>query len=261
MKIDLAAAEAVIEKVRGSFIESAEQKFQNLDGMIDSLWDDRGQAAETMNQFLGEVHNLKGMGGTFGYPQITIVCHHLETYLEGVTSPSDGHLDGMQAYADSLRAGLQIWPTPDDDVIAGMIAALPKPEEAPATQPDAIEGETIGTALLISQNLSVRQLAEFFLDDFGFEVTISDSPLEAFATAIRTRPDIVVSAVEMEDLTGIGLISALKATDALKNTHFALLSASSDAGAISIGVPEGIAIINTTDMEEGIEQALQAFGL
>ena len=258
MHFDFGVSEDVIEKLRSSFLEEAAEKMQNLADMIDSLWNDRSQSAEIMNRFLGDVHSLKGMGGTFGYPQITITCHNLESFLEGVTDLTDPHLDGLQVFMDHLQVGLDVWPTPDDETIKAMLLDLPKPlNAAPATT----EPLSIGKVLLVCPNPSIRQLAEFFLDDFGLEVTVLDNPIDAFKVAIENNFNFVISSVEMNGLTGIELITALKSTKAMRNAHFALLTASSDAGALVAGVPEGVAIISTQNMEKGIEHTLDRFGL
>ncbi len=246
--------------MRANFVETAVHRLDSLDEIITSLWDDRARGPDLVGEFLGSVHSLKGTGGTFGYPHFSMVCHHLESYMVGLTEPDDAQLDDIQAFIDRLRDCLDIWPAPPDEEVQGIVRSLPGRETAPADE-GRDDDEPDPEVILVSQAASIRQLAEFYFKDFGCNVVTVTDAFEGFRRAIEEKPDLVVASVVMEGLSGVDLIDALKATRAMGGGRFALLSSTADVGDMAGGIPDGAAVIPTEDMETGIERALDALGL
>jgi chemotaxis protein histidine kinase CheA len=247
----------VLEDMRESFLENAHQKLESLDEQVNTLWADRGAASSVLSAFRGIVHSLKGLGGSFGFPQVTMVCHHLETFVADWGEPTDAQLDGAQAFLDSLRRCLEFWPAPPDSKIQEIVDALPG--KMPSEEPAAEEQLSDVKVLLVVQTDTIRQLGEFYLTEFGCQVTVVKSPAAAFEAAIEVKPALVLSSVVLDGLSGTDLIAALRAMKILEGTRFALLSSSSDA--LTENLPEDVAIISTIDLERGIEQTLDTFGL
>ena len=79
--------------------------------------------------------------------------------------------------------------------------------------------------LLADDNLDMRRYVERLLRGAGYRVEIATDG-EAALAAIRTiKPDLVLSDVMMPRLDGFGLLTAIRAEDAIKDTPIILLSA------------------------------------
>ena len=241
----------LLEEMRGPFLDASNQKLERLNELIDALWADRTQSPKYLTEFIGIVHSLKGGGGSFGYPQITMICHHFETYLEDVATPTDDHLADFQAFLDKLTEGIEIWPAPSDDTIDQMVKALPRNQ-----LPEAEVGNTDTeiSVLLVTQTKSISQLVRFFLTDFGCDVQETADPFEAFKTAIQMKPRLLISSVVLDGMSGIDLVAALQATQTMADCRFALLSSTTDFEAISKDASNDVSVISTNDIEEILEQ-------
>lgn len=247
----------LLEQMRGPFLDSSQQKLDRLNELLEGLWADREQSSSILPEFIGIIHSLKGGGGSFGFPQITMICHNFETYFEDIKEPSDDQLTDFQSFLDKLSEGLNIWPTPDDETIDQMVGALPQIEDAP---PVNEKEDADISVLLVSQAKSIMQMAKFFFTDFGCDVVEEEDPFQAFITAVETKPRLIISSVVLEGLSGIDLVASLKAMKAMSGCRFAILSSASDIGEISDGVPDGVSLIATDDMESGIEKVLTELG-
>ena len=49
-------------------------------------------------------HDLRGLGGTFGYPLVTKICANLGRHMDGLAAPSEIDDTVVRAHIDALRA-------------------------------------------------------------------------------------------------------------------------------------------------------------
>ena len=243
----------LLEELRGPFLASTQHRLENLDKLIDTLWNAKEESPETLTEFLGIVHSLKGTAGSVGYPQISVICHHLETYLTGVTRPSESQLEGVQAHIDKIWEGLEIWPQPDKVAIQKLVDTLPKRSSSVSGAPGGKP-----TVLLVSQAQSIAQIASFLFSDLGFDVTVIDSPFDAFRLAIEETPDIFVSSAVLNELSGQELIAAIAATKSARKTTMVLLTSSGDRSSMEGDLPMGVQVVSTSHMEEEIELIVES---
>ncbi len=244
--------DAIIESLRQSFIDTVHQKMEALDAMVDELWRDRSNEADILMRFKGEIHSLKGMGGTFKFPIVSIVSHHFENYLENIGSPVDDQLTDIETYLDHLRSAVDGRANPDDAETDKIVASLPiRADAAPPTSLPEI------SVLVITPTQYLRQLVTFFLEQAGCQVSATNQPFAGFRLAIETKPDLVICSVVMGGFGGLDLLAALRAIPAMANVHFALLSGSSDRGELAARPPDDVPVISTDNLDDEIANLLK----
>lgn len=84
----------------------------------------------------------------------------------------------------------------------------------------------------------------------------TESSVDAFRLTVENRPDLLVSSVQLETLSGIDLGRAVSAVSALKSTKISLLTSSADIGDLSADIPETFTFIRTDHMEDDIVEVL-----
>ena len=85
--------DAILRRLRDEF----------LDALIDASRAPDNDAAQTINAIRRGGHNLKGMGGSFGFPLITQLAHCMEDYFivpdcldqRGLEGKGDGFADDL----------------------------------------------------------------------------------------------------------------------------------------------------------------------
>jgi CheY-like chemotaxis protein len=85
----------------------------------------------------------------------------------------------------------------------------------------------VGKRLLIADDEPIQlKLTRFRLSQLGFEIQTATNGEEAFALALRYKPDIVVSDVTMPGLDGFGLSLALRQAPSLSHIPLLLMTSS-----------------------------------
>ena len=76
--------------------------------------------------------------------------------------------------------------------------------------------------LIVDDEVEIRDLLALFLTSNGYRVTAFESALEAQRFVQTTRPDLIISDLQLEDSDGLEMIEKLKAT--LPDTPVILLT-------------------------------------
>lgn len=246
--------QALVEELRTSFLANSQQRLETLDKQLDDLKQGGDDVGETLVDFLGTVHSLKGAAGTMGYPLVSRICHNLETYLHGVDAPNADQLSDVQAYIDVIWKYLEQWPQPEQEEFQEILSRLPQAiaAEASVTERDL-------TALIVSQNKSVAQIASLFLEDDINQVDIVQSAFEGFEKAITGDYDLLIVSGVLDGLSGPRLLAALAATGKVDGMTLALLSSSTEMNDSIRKLPQGVRTIATDHIEEDIDALLRSF--
>ncbi len=102
MDEDIKAAEQqIIETIRQRFVESSREKLALLSGEINDV-PARGHY-EGLEQLLRDIHELKGMGSTLGFHNISQIAAHLELYLEDNTEISDDQRAAIGVFLNRMN--------------------------------------------------------------------------------------------------------------------------------------------------------------
>ena len=99
-----------------------------------------------------------------------------------------------------------------------MVATVP----SPAASSSALKAQAI--LLVVERDPHVRELAQFFLKEAGFEVHFSEDGIAALDLAKTLKPRIIVTEVIVPKLDGLALCRAIKSLDELRHTIVVVFS-------------------------------------
>ncbi len=101
----LARAEKVIEDMADNYLVWVKDDIANLQAACDDL-----AAAEPgsdpkphLERLFSIAHDMKGQGGSFGYPLITRVGNTLCRLVENLETPSDRDIEAIRLHVDAMR--------------------------------------------------------------------------------------------------------------------------------------------------------------
>jgi two-component system cell cycle response regulator len=86
--------------------------------------------------------------------------------------------------------------------------------------------DSLGSLLLVDDDLANRELLSETLRSFGFEVMLAESAMLALELAISNRPDAIISDVHMPVIDGFYFLTMVKNDPQLRHIPFILVSAS-----------------------------------
>ncbi|MFT6583592.1 MAG: hypothetical protein ACJAU6_004047 [Alphaproteobacteria bacterium] len=98
----VARAEPIVESMRGRFLDwlgKSQAAIAEKQTMLNSK---TGNHAALLAEIKGVAHEMKGMGGTFGYPLVTRVGRTLEHYLIEAEVAGDADLSIVQDHISAI---------------------------------------------------------------------------------------------------------------------------------------------------------------
>lgn len=235
--------EAFTAKLRREYAESAGDRLERLDELIDRLYMGAGTDAD-VSEIQREVHSLKGSAGTFGFPAVTAVAHRMEDYIETSQTFDGAHLNALQAYMDAVRSLIGAEREPDSEALRKLLEDLPS-NARPDRLSQGFTGQKvkeIHTLLVMPRGIQ-RKIIGTELTSCGFRVSVADQGIDAIARALVEPPDIVLTAMELSDMSGGELTQVFLALERLRASRLIVLT-SYDATAPKVrALPDGVAVV------------------
>ena len=235
-------------KLRQEFLDTAEDHLSEIDATLRDMRTG-SSGDDSLSDMRRRVHSLKGMGGTFGYPLITVISHRMEDYMAGLDELAGPNLEDTQIFVDRMR---------DVPNTAAIARALPD-----KTGFDVAEvGKTDVEVMLVSPKDTASLFVERELRACGYRVVNEPSSFAAFEHVVRTRPDMIIATAVMEGLSGIDLACALAAMPATRAIPFALLTSFEGSDTALRELPESIPLIHKgAKFGDDLAEALDRCGI
>ena len=109
--VDLVAieqAEAAIADMKDDYLVWVKEDIDKLQGAYDKAVGDVAGRAAAQEDIFSFAHDIKGQGGSFGYPLMTAVGNQLCKFIEGVDGTlSDAQLEVVKVHIDTMRLVIQ----------------------------------------------------------------------------------------------------------------------------------------------------------
>jgi len=91
----------ILDSLRVKFVESSLEKLEEISVGIDKF---RSHPhPDGLKTVLSEIHTLKGLGGTFGFRDFSLIAARLEYYLEGLSKISDQNFKDLKVFISRLH--------------------------------------------------------------------------------------------------------------------------------------------------------------
>ncbi len=211
--------ESIIDGLKGEFILETQDRLDSLEAVLEAYRGGTRSAAKTMEKILREAHSIKGLGGAFGFPSISVLGHRIEDYLRDVSGLSEDHIRDCYLYLDCLREIIDQGEDPGQELLEIIKNKLPSrwtPTEG--MDPNGLE------ALVAIPAKVIRMAVEQELSALGYRVITAQTGPDALQLAISVRPHTVVLAAVLPGLWGTDVAQALCAMKATSNMRIGLLT-------------------------------------
>ncbi len=245
----------VIAQLRQEFLIDAAER---IDVIHDTLETTNGSGECALLAIRREAHKLKGMGGSFDFPVISLIARRLEDYMANLRALDAQNVADIKDYAGHLGKIIESGQDLDDEAAAVLLRHLPA---HPASESESLECHDV-EVLLVSPSLAVSQITAHALRTLGCRVTTVGSAAEAIEIAVRTRPDLVVTSAVMDGVSGIDLVRALAAMSATEDLHSAVLTSFSKKHQQLKSLPPEVPVIRLgRNLNENLADVISGFGL
>ncbi|MDH5471545.1 MAG: Hpt domain-containing protein [Gammaproteobacteria bacterium] len=230
--------QALLDKLRNEFIAELPGRIEEIEKLILTL-----DSADNYEELYRHIHSLKGAGGTHGIQIISVICHNLETYLQTRKDSGDLNstacIDHCLKYIDLLNKTYKE-STNSKNQLNRIEAKLGELTE--------LESAHKYTALVLeSSNLHINLIKQS-LSSLSLAIETHDNGLKALELLLHKKYDLIITGMEINELNGEALISAVRLSKAInKNTKCILLTTRKPAKPNRMTDPDRI-ISRSTDL-------------
>lgn len=253
--------DSIVARLRQEFLEEAQDRLVEIEEAIGEEHAGQISGEEAIITIRRQAHNLKGMGASFQFPIVSMIAHRLEDYVSHIKDLADRHFTDIGQFVDAMRGVLE-------GNGAGLSASQAEHARILRSLPAKWTHEVIAGAKTDIEFLCVHtskvplRLVERELVNCGYRVVTSTSPIEAFELGVRTKPDMIISAMVMNDLSGLDLARALGAMEVTKDIPFCLLTSLAPDSHQLQNLPGNTAIIRAGEFfQDDLAAAITRFGI
>lgn len=259
MKVKSANLDELNAKAELEFHDDAGARVAEMNRLLDQIAGD-GPQKELLSDFQGHAHNLRITGASFGFPAVTLIAQRLENYLSDLSQWAERSSQDLQEFVDRIGEMLERANQPPDDEIATLVRALPSHVNR-EFHPGEVEIRHV-EMLLVTPARAIAKLLSKQIMACGFRVNAVQDPVEGLTTAMRLRPDMLITSQVMKGLNGVDLIRALKAMEGTEKIPCAVLTSQELDAAVFARLPGDCAVLRTGEpFADDFAKAVTRFGL
>ena len=229
----------ILMQLREEFLGHSQTRVETLDACIASLLAPADGGADCLVEFRREVHNLKGAGGSFGFPSISLIAHRLEDYLSSAGNPTVRQLGDLQVFVDRLSSIIDDGVEPDDEATNAILRLLPVHT---VFDPSEVVQRDV-EVLLVIPSRAIGHIVSRELQACGYRVITAQTPSVAFDMVVKMRPDMIIASAVLNPVSGIDLVRAFTAMTLSENIPIAVLTSFAHNHQDILRLPAGTAII------------------
>jgi PleD family two-component response regulator len=131
-----------------------------------------------------------------------------------------------------------------DEVLRVVSRGEQAAQEASPSTPAATPGEPDapslgGRVLVVEDSETITAVVRYYLELEGFEVSVAGDGQTGLEMALRDRPDVIVSDVNMPGMGGVAMVKALRSDARTANVRILMLTSESSVEAETEGLAAG----------------------
>ncbi|WP_420546874.1 Hpt domain-containing protein [Curvivirga sp.] len=243
----MAIDEDLLAQLKLDFLDHTTDQLEEIDTTINNQLAGNIPPQDALKIIRRIIHSIKGQAGSFGFPTAGIIAHRLEDFIEDDKKVTPELSISMHAFLDKIREIAESGIEPTSEEATGIMRKLPV-KRSTSIQSTAIDFD-IQTheveVLLVTPSRVSGKIVREELQACGFRVVRVQFALEAFEFAVRSKPDVMIFAMTLDELSGSDLARAFNAMVATSQAPVAVLTSFSLDHPGLQGLPEGISVIRS----------------
>lgn len=236
------SAEDVDKELEGEFRDEARDILASIELALGNARSGSGDVADILGTIKRGIQTINIQAKAVNLPLVNMVGVRLDDYLASLKDLSPEQIDDIQSYADKIAGILDGDITSvESDTGAKLVRELPMKKtfnvDFEVVIPKDVE------VLVILPERSMATIVERDLAAVGLRSTNVRNPFDAFEQVVRTKPDMIISSMELGVITGIDLACSFSAMPATQNIPFALFTSYDWGHAKLEGLPPRVALL------------------
>lgn len=255
MSATLNAAD-IDRKLTAEYVDESRDVLNELDVRLGNVRAGALDSATVLDEMRRQYFSLRLGARAAGLPAADVIALRLVEYAGDLTKLGDKAIDDLQVFHDRLRAALA-GEIADADT-RSVVRSLPISNSFDLADVTIQDVEI----MLAEPQRATRRIFERELRACGYRVSNITRSYEAIEQAVRTKPDMIICSLVLDELSGIDLACALTAMPATQSIPVALLTSYGLGHPALAGLPARVAIIRKDHhFGDDLAEALARFSI
>ncbi|MEO5373586.1 MAG: response regulator [Alphaproteobacteria bacterium] len=256
-------AEEVDAQLEREFVEEVVDSMSMVEVLLENLRSNSVSIADSLATLKRTSHSLLLLCRSSNMPLMQIIAHRFDEYLVNLHDLSPANVADIQHFADKIAAIVRGELT--ESALEGgarLVRELP-PKKTFAADIDfeVVIPKNVEVMAVLPER-SMAHIVERELAACGLRSTAVRSPFEAFEHAVRIRPDLIISSMELGPLSGVDLACAFAAMPRTRNIPFALFTSYKWGHPLLESLPPRAALLRKgPSFGEDLAEALARFSI
>lgn len=231
--------EELFQQLQTEFLDTTDDALDQLEAAVDGAVRGGGDPQAALQAVRRQAHSIKGMSASFGFNVCSAIAHRLEDFLDEETSLTPEMARNIGKFTDRIREIARAGSEPAADAAAELLRSLPARRPSPDITVTAVDIEVL---IGVPSNLTAKIVRDV-LQNCGFRVMRAATMIDCFTLAVRARPDAMLFAMTLDELSGADLARAFHAMPATNSVPIGVLTSFALDHAAFQDMPAGISIV------------------
>ena len=188
------------------FLDEVRDTISSMQVVLGNLRSSSMPEADAIAALRRDAHNLKTAGLGVESPLIKLITHRLDEYLSELRTPKLDQIGEIEVFLDKITAVCDGEIADQTDAVQ-VVRTLPRKRRYDIDFGN-IEQKNVEVLMVVPEK-AMSRIVERELAACGYRVSNARNPFQAIEMAVRTKPDMVIAAMELEQISGVDLVSAL----------------------------------------------------
>jgi len=212
------------DELKNEYLHSIVDDLDQIEGLLvkDSF------STDDVKEVFRTIHSLKGGASSHEMTLLGTICHHFEDFISNHLSQkeiSSDLIDTALKFVDLLRKATKDFQESDVTNFQKYIDQLAELRVGDVEE----HQEYKGRILVVEGTVTMANIIKKGLSQIGYDCTLAKNGLAAFNRLVTEKFDVLITSLNIEQLDGISLITAVKTTNNVNsNIPTVVISASTN---------------------------------
>lgn len=245
-------------RIFGEFRDEVRDTVSGLSVLLGNLRSRSVPMAEGLAKLRRDASNLASQAQALADPLLKLVTHRLDEYVGELKDLAAREIDEVEVFLGRIERIVDGETVPEHEAPT-VVRSLPAKRSADIDFSIVKKNVEI---LLVVPEKALSRIVERELAACGYRTSVVRDPFVALETVVRTKPDMVVAAMELGVLSGVDLGCALAAMPVTDGIPFAVLTSYDWGNPKLKGLPPRAAVIRKGNMfGDDLAECLARFGI
>lgn len=231
--------DALFRQLQTEFLDTTDDCLDQIEKAIDGVLRKGGNAKDALKEIRRQAHSIKGMSASLGYPLASMIAHRMEDYLSEETEVTSALSRVISGFTDPIREIAKAGDEPTAEKATEIVRALPARRAPPDISVTTVDIEVL---LGVPSNVTAKIVRDI-LQNCGFRVVRASTMADCFTLGVRARPDALIFALTLDELSGADLARAFHAMPSTAHMPVAILTSFDMDHAAFKNLPDGISVV------------------